>query len=85
MGKGFPKKKLRMGNFRYQRMDIYDDKTTKPQDWDLFETLPVRYRGKVDSLKALFFYTLDKTAHITCHHDVDVRNLLKFLQQQNPT
>ena len=62
-----------------------NDETTEPQDWDLFEIVPARSRAKIDSLEALFSYTLDKTAHITCRQDADVRNVLKFLQQQNPT
>jgi hypothetical protein len=65
-------------------MDIDSkDETTKPQDWDLFETVPARSRAKVYSLEALFSYTLGKAAHITCRQDGDVRNVLKFLQQQN--
>jgi hypothetical protein len=65
-------------------MDIdNNDDTTKPQDWDLFETVPARTRAKVDSLEALLSYTLGKAAHITCRQDADVRNVLKFLQQQN--
>jgi hypothetical protein len=64
-------------------MDIdKNDELMKPQDWDLFETVPEGIRGKVDSLEALFTYTLGKAAHITCREDGDVRNVLKFLQEK---
>ena len=46
-------------------MDIdHNDETMKPQHWDLFETVPAGMRAKVDSLEALFSYTLGKAAHI---------------------
>jgi hypothetical protein len=65
-------------------MDIDNkDEMTKPQDWDLFETVPAGSRANVYSLEALFSYTLGKAAHVICRQDGDVRNVLRFLQQQN--
>jgi hypothetical protein len=55
------------------------------QDWDLYESVSARSKTQIDDIQKLFLFALGKSTHIQCRDDLNLRELLNFVEEKSTT